>query len=230
MIALAFQITPGDKDIWIRLINFSANNVTFLIDDSGTGKVNFFIPKAYDAGNNMTYAKYLRSYNPSHDVNMPSSRLIHLAYSDTGNFSIRDNVKFITKSYMDRLSSGLSIKSNAIDAADKWMIPNVYIYMDTDGSGTFSANSSNHIFTAYIMAPTAIFSDNGTSNVTNVTYNGKSYGNSNLGYVGATVFGHISNVQNDTVFMFVDPNSGSSPLPVGGSGNGDFTKLYYQSY
>lgn len=223
-------IKPGDKDIWIRLINFSANNMTFLIDDSGTGKVNFFIPKAYDAGNNMTYTKYLRSYNPAQDFNMPSSRLIHLAYSDTGNFSIRDNVKFITKSYMDRLSSGLSIKSNAIDAADKWMIPNVYIYMDTDGSGTFSANSSDHIFTAYIMAPTAIFSDNGTSNETNVTYDGKSYGISKLGYVGATVFGHISNVQNDTVFMFVDPNSGSSPLPVGSSGNGDFTKLYYQSY
>lgn len=206
------KIKPGDNDIYINLINFEAQNLKLIIDDSGKGKVIFIVPRKdviYDYS-------FIDSYGAEQNVPIVSK----------GNVSFDQSIISTQSYYDDLLGAKTEISSNP---TEKKYIPNVYFYMDDLGNGTFSVQNAG-LITAYINAPTSSFVKGGDGTFTNTElhYDGEKVDNFRNGNIGGAIF-KSANLSNPFHFMYVNENGASSGTPDP-SDIGDFTTLYYQSY
>ncbi|MGN0620592.1 MAG: hypothetical protein ACI4I9_01890 [Porcipelethomonas sp.] len=221
--AQTLYINPGDKVIWVRLVNFHGQaNFKIIVDDSGTGKVNFFVPKS---------GEIINVYKASGDrvVVSPETAWCDPITTD-GNFTVESS-RIVTQSYEDWFNDENSIKlvqnPDISDENARKMIPNIYLYMDAEDNGSFNLMAKS-VITGYVMAPTANFDKDGTPEEFNIEYDEVEYTSVKLGLIGAAVFKDIS-VSNPFGCVYINPGASSDSTPTLG-GLGKFTVLYYQCY
>lgn len=209
------KIDPGDKEIYINLIKFSTMALDIIVDDSGTGKVTFIVPRK-DIEYNYSFIEYAAEKN------------VKIVSDGSVTF---DQSRLLTQTYYDELNK--ATPEIWRQPADKNYIPNIYIYMDDKGSfdeanytGIFNIANGSTI-SAYINAPTAKLQKGGTFNTYNIKYNDLSE-SLDIGIIGSAIFEKVS-LSNPFAFLYVDENGASSESPDP-SDVGEFTTLYYQAY
>ena len=195
-------INPGDKDIWIRLINFHGQSgFKIIVDDSGTGKVNFFVPGAGE------FINYFRTNKDIITVNIQNFEWwSDYVYSD-GNVKLEDTW-ILTKTYADCFKDGkfeIMKNPNLFNEGEQKMIPNINV-----------------------MSPTAYLNQSGTPPLLDIKYNSNNYMPINTGFIGSVIFKEID-AQNDTGFVYVNPEPKSDSVPESEKPV-KFTVLYYQCY
>lgn len=221
--AKILKINPGDNDMYINLINFTATNLTIKVDDSGSGKVTFIVPRK---GIIFNYS-FIDSYGAEQNPTIVSE----------GNVNFNKSSLLTTTYYVELNKSSSEIWRQP---ADTKYVPNIYFYMDDSGSyddnGTiYNDNDDTGLFnitngstiSAYINAPTAKLKKGGTYKTYNIKYNGISE-SLDIGIIGSAIFNKVS-LSNPFAFLYVDENGASLGAPDP-SDVGEFTTLYYQSY
>lgn len=205
------NIRPGDNDIYISLINFHAQNLKMVVDNSGKGKVFFIVPKNGEV--------YQYSYLESGAEKTES-------ITSDGNVTFNTSC-LVTKTYYDMFQEATA--QLYIDPTDKKMIPNIYFYMDDQGTDAQFTATNGALISAYINAPTAVFQKGGYGDfvTSNVLYNNESVFMKN-GNVGGAIF-KKANISNPFAFVYVNEN-GALKAEDDPNDFGEFNKLYYQGY
>ena len=217
-------INPGDKDIWIRLINFHGQSgFKIIVDDSGTGKVNFFVPGAGE------FINYFRTNKDIITVNIQNFEWwSDYVYSD-GNVKLEDTW-ILTKTYADCFKEGkfeIMKNPNLFNEGERKMIPNINVYMDAEFDGDFNFWGKSAV-TGYVMSPTAYLNQSGTPPLLDIKYNSNNYMPINTGFIGSVIFKEID-AQNAAGFVYVNPEPKSDSVPESEKPV-KFTVLYYQCY
>ncbi len=207
------NINPGDSDIYISLINFYAQDLEIVINNSGKGKVFFMVPR-----NGIKYKYYYLDNN-----NVEQYREV------TSNGSVGFNQSsLVTKTYYDLFKSA---DANLLytNPADKKKIPNIYFYMDDLGNDGKFQITNGALISAYINAPTATFEKGADMSfiTADVFYNDQKIYMRN-GNIGGAIF-KKANIGNPFAFVYVNEN-GALKADLDENDFGDFYKLYYQNY
>lgn len=207
---------PNGQTIYIGLYDLKINYSRFIIvDDSGTGKVNFFVPK--DGMNYYTIGQY--------DVNVSQKQT-----SDSGiNWSEVEKAGVLTKSLFEKLyvdmGSYYDTTSAKINIADLTVKPpNVYFYFDNDAELNMKLGNGS-LISGYIYGPNVNYSVKSGAYFSNGSYSSDDVIKINI--LGSGIF--KSAFIEESNYVYIDESGGSSTPPEA-SDVGIFTTLYYQSF
>lgn len=220
-------IDPGNKEIWIRLVDFYANNVNIIVNDEGGGKVNFFVPKEGEVINDI-YTLGDNYFVPVLINGTEDLTWAEVPFSPSDGSCTLEHSRIVSKYYNDAGGSyDLLQNPDTANDAEKKMIPNINFYMDAEThNGWLNLSNDDTLITGYIMAPTATFNKSGGGGSLNVRYDHVDCASYSPQIIGAAVFETVYS-SNQSGFIYINPGSASADDSSWG-GLGKFTTLYYQ--
>lgn len=203
---------PDGQTIYIGLYDFKMQYSKFIIvDDSDTGKVNFFVPK-----NGMKY----------YTIEEYGVNVIEKQTSDSGidwsgvekagvlTKSLFENLYVDKGSYYDTTIAKINIDELTVKP------PNIYFYFDNDEELNMKLGNGS-LISGYIYGPNVKYSVLSGAYFTNEGDVIK------INILGSGIF--KSAFIEESNYVYIDESGGSS-TPPGDPDVGIFTTLYYQSY